>query len=282
MTIRRSIFLGIALFVGAAGSAGAADMYDGGSLKDGPYMMPEMARWYLRGDVGYATHRDSDMHELDFNGFSQPLTDTSIDDAWTAGGGIGIYFSSSIRGDVTVDYRSSTGVEGWKENGDLPEGNRSFDVDSTVVLANLYYDIDMHSGFTPYLGFGLGWASNRANEGEGDGWVAGGCGCNADFVPVVIESNSTSNFAWALMAGVSIDLGGHGGGGSLKDGYGGKDVNLVSSGFKLDLGYRYLDMGEVNTGEALAQHSSGQMSGDSTIEDYGAHEFRVGLRYDIY
>jgi len=276
MTIRRSIFLGIALLVGAAGSAGAADMYDGGSLKDGPYQMPETARWYLRGDIGYATHRDSDMHELDFNGYSQPLTDTSIDEAWTAGGGIGMYFASSIRGDVTVDYRADTGVEGFKSVGDLNNGSRSFDVDSTVVLANLYYDIDMRSGFTPYLGVGLGWASNRANEGEGDGWIDGpGCGCTAVNVPVVIESNSTSNFAWALMAGVSIDLGGHRGG-SLKD------VEDFSSAWKLDIGYRYLDMGEVNTGEVVAQHPSGQMSGDPIIEDYAAHEFRVGLRYDIY
>ncbi|MEZ5923607.1 MAG: outer membrane beta-barrel protein [Hyphomicrobiaceae bacterium] len=279
MTIRRSIFLGIALLVGAAGSAGAADMYDGGSLKDGPYMMPEMARWYLRGDVGYATHRDSDMRELDFNGFSQPLTDTSIDEAWTIGGGIGVYFSHALRGDVTIDHRADAGVEAYKPAGDLNNGNREFDVDSTVVLANLYYDIDMRSGFTPYLGFGLGWASNRANEGAGDGWwgaTAGGCGCGADLYPVVIESNTTSNFAWALMAGFTVDLGGHRGGGL-------KDVQDISSGLKLDFGYRYLDMGEVHTGEVVMQNPNGtQTSGDPIIDDYAAHEFRVGLRYDIY
>lgn len=275
MTIRRSIFLGIALLVGAAGSAGAADMYDGGSLKDGPYVMPEMARWYLRGDIGYATHRDLDMHELDFNGYSQPLTDTSIDEAWTAGGGIGIYFTPSIRGDVTVDYRADAGVDAFKPVGDLNNGDRSFDVDSTVVLANLYYDIDMHAGFTPYLGFGLGWASNRANEGTGTGWWSAGCGCSADQYPVVIESNSTSNFAWALMAGVSVDLGGYRGG-SLKD------VEAVASAWKLDIGYRYVDLGEVNTGEVVLQHNPSQTSGDPVIEDYGAHEFRIGLRYDIY
>ena len=275
MTICRSIFLGVALLAGATGSAGAADMYgDGGSLKDGPYQMPEMARWYLRGDIGYATHRESDIRELDANGFSQPLIDTEIDEAWTGGGGIGMYFGHALRGDVTYDHRADTGVTGWKENGDLPEGNRSFDVDSSVVLANLYYDIDIGTSFTPYMGFGLGWASNRANEGTGDGFI---CGCVGGYptainVPVVIESETTQNFAWALMAGISIDLGGRGGM---------KDVQDMASAFKLDLGYRYLDMGEVNTGEVIAQHPSAQASGDPIIDDYNAHEFRVGLRYDI-
>ncbi|MFO1172861.1 MAG: outer membrane beta-barrel protein [Hyphomicrobiaceae bacterium] len=278
MTIRRSLILGFALLAGAAGSAGAADMYDGGSLKDGPYVMPETARYYLRGDIGYATHRDSDIRELDFNGYSQPLTETSIDEAWTAGGGIGMYFSSAIRGDVTVDYRMDTGVEGFKPAGDLNNGDRAFDVDSTVVLANLYYDMDMGSRFTPYVGAGIGWASNRANEGEGNGWwgaSAGGCGCGADLYPVTIESNSTSNFAWALMAGVSVDLGSRSGGM--------KDVQEIASAWKLDLGYRYLDMGEVHTGEVVMQNPNGtQTSGDPIIDDYAAHEFRVGLRYDIY
>ncbi len=274
MTICRSIFLGVALLAGAAGSAGAADMYgDGGSLKDGPYQMPEMARWYLRGDVGYATHRESDIRELDANGFSQPLIDTEIDEAWTVGGGIGMYFGHALRGDVTYDHRMDTGVTGYKPAGDLPDGNRSFDVDSSVVLANLYYDIDMGTSFTPYMGFGLGWASNRANEGTGDGWLTPACGCTPINVPVVIESETTQNFAWALMAGISIDLGGRGGM---------KDVQDMASAFKLDLGYRYLDMGEVNTGEVIAQHPSAQASGDPIIDDYNAHEFRVGLRYDIY
>jgi opacity protein-like surface antigen len=270
MTIRRSIFLGIALFVGAAGSAGAADMYDGGSLKDGPYQMPEMARWYLRGDVGYATHRDSDIVEVDTTG-SYLLEDTNIDEAWTIGGGIGVYFGHALRGDITVDHRADTGVEGYKAAGILFDGDRSFDVDSTVVLANMYYDIDMGSSFTPYMGFGLGWAGNRANEGTGNG-----CECGAN-IPVVIESNSTSNFAWALMAGLTIDLGGHRGGSM-------KDVNDSASGLKLDLGYRYLDMGEVHTGEVIGVTTNPvvPVSGDPIIEDYNAHEFRVGLRYDIY
>lgn len=275
MTIRRSVILALALLAGAAGSAGAADMYDGGSLKDGPYVMPETARYYLRGDLGYATHRDSDIRELDFNGFSQPLTNTSIDEAWTGGGGIGMYFSSAIRGDVTIDYRMDTGVEGYKPVGDLNNGDRSFDVDSTVVLANLYYDLDMGSSITPYLGAGIGWASNRANQGEGNGWWGAGCGCSADQYPVVIESATTSNFAWALMAGVSVDLGGRSGGM--------KDVQDVASAWKLDMGYRYLDMGEVHTGEVVMQHPTAtQTSGDPIIDDYAAHEFRVGLRYDIY
>ena len=41
-----------------------------------------------------------------------------------------------------------------------------FGVKNMVALANLYYDFDTRSHFTPYLGVGLGFARNTTSAGH--------------------------------------------------------------------------------------------------------------------
>ena len=233
-----------------------------------------MARFYLRGDLGYAWHRDPGMHEfIDGNGYD--LANGSIDETWTIGGGVGMYFSERFRGDITIDYRNAAGVNADQEIGiinnqgiTMGPGTRSFDLTSTVVLANVYYDWRTHRGFDPYVGVGLGWATHRTGNGS---WTA--CGCSG-----AIEGADETDFAWALMAGVTVDLGGHSDMGSIKDG-GFSDNG--HNGWKLDLGYRYLDMGSAHTGDLIST-TVGTVGGDPVVEDVNAHEIRVGLRYDIW
>lgn len=276
MTIRRSIYLGFALLAGAAANAGAADLgtFDG-SLKDGPIMMGDagMARYYLRGDLGYAWHRDPDMHEF-IDGNRYDLSNGQIDETWTVGGGVGIYFSERFRADITYDRRFAADVDADQNTGiinsggvTMGPGTRTFDVTSNVVLANFYYDLRMHRGIDPYVGFGLGWARNSTSNGS---WTA--CGCTG-----TIEGADTDEFAWAIMAGVTVGLGGHGDMGSVKDGFSGGSRD---NGWKLDVGYRYLDLGEARTGDLIGNNVP--VGGDPVIEDLNAHEFRVGLRYDIW
>lgn len=243
MTIRRTALIGLACLVGAAASANAADMYTGlGSMKDGGYAPAEMSRFYIRGDGGYAWHDDPDMIEDS----TFVLENGSIDATWTAGGGIGVYFSESFRGDITADWRTDTGVHA--DNTDAVVGGpRDFDISSTVVLANLYYDINTGHSIMPYVGVGLGWASHRTHEGFATVGVA----------PAIIEAATASDLAAAFMIGFAKD---------------------ISTGLKLDVGYRYLYMGDANTGEIVG----GVGSGDPVIEDITAHELRVGLRYDIW
>jgi opacity protein-like surface antigen len=62
------------------------------------------------------------------------------------------------------------------------------------------------------------------------------------------------SFAWALMAGVAYEF---------------------SPSLAVDVGYRYIDMGEVSS-DTIA---SGAGDGDFTYDDLQAHEVRVGMRY---
>ena len=50
-----------------------------------------------------------------------------------------------------------------------------------------------------------------------------------------------------------------------------------------DAGYRFLYLGATTTGAARVTHNGTNVpvSRDPTIEDIHAHEFRMGLRYDI-
>lgn len=70
---------------------------------------------------------------------------------------------------------------------------------------------------------------------------------------VQFYAKERNQLAWALMAGVAVDVG---------------------SSFALDLGYRYLNIGDAS--------SIPDVLGNSVrFKDLNLHEFRVGLRYMI-
>jgi opacity protein-like surface antigen len=265
--IKRSLIaLGVLLALGLAGPAAAADLYDG-SIKD--QYMPVQAggpmSWYIRGDVGYVAYDDPTVTQsgrFDLNG-------TAIEDTWSIGLGVGRYFSPNVRGDITYSYLFESDVTGTvgSASGSSYPGVHRFGLSSHVVLANLYYDFDRGSRFTPYLGVGLGATYNKTSSGT----TVGGCACNGE-----IEDNGNWSVAGAFMAGFSINFGSRASyAGSIKD----APVEYDTRGrWNLDAGYRYLYLGEARTGNITG--GGGTVTGDKA-EDIFAHEFRVGLRYDI-
>lgn len=251
MSIRGSIVVCAAMLAGSVASAGAADLNMGmrGSVKDGIMPAVEHRSVYMRLDGAYGSFDAPVMIE---NGIYS-LSDTAIDSTWSIGGGIGTYFGRNVRGDITVDYRFGADARGAiiDPAATLP-GMRRFGLDSTVVLANLYYDFDLGNRINPYLGVGLGVVRHKTSQGTVDT-----CGCTT----AIIESGESWSVAGALMAGVSV---------------------AVRSNMHLDAGYRFLYLGETTTGAVIATGTPlGAVSYDPTVEDIHAHEFRFGLRYDI-
>ena len=132
--MRRSSIAAVSLALLAGAPAHAADLY--GSMKDDVYGEPEMARFYLRGDIGYSLTNDPDVTEEGIG-----LDNTELEDTWHAGGGIGVYFNSSWRADVTGDYYFDANIDGIHPGGgDFGAGNRDIDVNAAVALVNLYYE----------------------------------------------------------------------------------------------------------------------------------------------
>lgn len=270
------------MLLGAGAGASAADLY-GGSMKDGPMTMAPMMpgptpSWYARVDGGYAGHDAPSLIEDHY----YDLTDTDMENTWTVGGGVGRYFGNGFRGDITLDHRFEADVTGTLADplSNLP-GQRTFGMSSTVVLANLYYDFDFGNRWTPYIGAGLGFTHNETTAGT----VTDPCGC----LTGTIDGDSNTDVAAALMAGLSVKL--RGGTTQMAGGFkdGGVAVDNGRSLF-LDVGYRFLYLGEAATGPVNAIYTApvtgghggtGAISQDPVVEDIHAHELRVGLRYNL-
>lgn len=215
-------------------SAGAADLGDDyrGSLKDDGYMevSDNNRGWYVRGDIGGTFYDDFTM--TDTNSAKFILED--IDDKFNFGGGIGYNLMRGFRIDLTLDYRGDTDVFAQLDSGTVPTNQFTGEMSSLVGLANVYYDLDMGHRITPYVGVGIGFASLSMDGPDSD--------------------DSDTNFAWALMAGVDVDL---------------------RTNWKLDIGYRYINMGDGEFGDSKTPGRNFE------VEDLEAHEIRVGLRYQL-
>lgn len=265
MTILRSSILlsfGMLLTTATAASAGGdlmlpEDMEPVAAYSDEPVYAPQR-KIYLRGDIGVGAHDDPEI----IQGYNVDLADEEIDETFTVGLGIGRYFTRNIRGDITVDYRSNATVSAFMPSGTfLGNTQREHDLSSLVVLANLYYDFASYtpaggkglglrqSRFTPYVGVGLGFVNHWSDEGSFSGCCSG-----------TIGDNSEASVAAAFMAGVGINVRNH---------------------WKIDAGYRFLYMGDFHTGYVVANGGSAPGAGTHKVEDLHAHEFRLGLRYDL-
>jgi opacity protein-like surface antigen len=259
----RSLMLGAVLAVAASSSVLAADLGDYGSMKDDMNVSDvSMSRFYIRGDLSYSWMREGGMVERLY-GQDWEMSDTDIENTWAFGGGLGWYLSPNFRTDLTLDYHRNAEAHGIAtvplsaiadpDQADYAgDWNSKFNVQSTVLLANFYYDFGSRQDFNPYIGVGLGWAFNKTNGGT----VLNPTGSTYD-----IDGANQTNFAWALMAGVTKDLG---------------------HGFNMDMGYRYLNMGDAHTGNIIDNNGLEIVDTDPIVNDITAHQVRLGLRYDIY
>ena len=262
MTNRGPILAGLAALLLGTVSATAADLGGmKGGMKDGGYMPamhePAMARFYLRGDYSRGWNSFGNLTEAP----NYDLTQTSIGNNHAWGAGIGYYFSKNVRADATFDWRGSQAVRGSVTHLNATvQGERQFNVGNMVALANVYYDFDMRSHFTPYIGVGLGVASNKTSAG-----VVALSGCQTNTCSADFDGATQWNAAGALMAGFTARL---------------------HDRVHLDAGYRFLYLGNAHTGDIRITRNpvvagAPDSSSAVAVHDLNAHEFRVGLRFDV-
>ena len=245
--------------------------------------------WYLRGDAGWT--RESPPVLTADNALSAAL---GVKNGWAATIGAGYQFNNYFRADLTYDYRNTVRANGQSATfscvtdvvgisaagtpigisavtGDCASTQQA-DFKRSSLLANAYIDLGTWTGLTPYVGAGVGVTYAQANgvynwitgnngaiyapdiqypDGFPPNWVTGGGTPTA--APVgftfgqqnkrVDTKKSQTNFTWALMAGIAY---------------------AISPNAKLDIGYRYVNMGKFSPG--------------SPKKDGDVQEFRMGMR----
>jgi opacity protein-like surface antigen len=278
----KTLALAGAVLAGATTVAAAADLRGPVpvGLPPAPVAMPiaESSGWYLRGDVGVGVLNTGKLGYSD-NNPNVTIVDKHLGAQIHGGIGVGYQFNSWFRADITGEYRGSAKLRLRDEYSyqqpcllaiNAAQTCQVFgtnsgrgDVSSLVGLANLYLDLGTWHGLTPYIGAGFGIAQNRLsgiadrgynfsfsttapNNPDAYGTATGSAG-----------SGTKSSFAYALMAGVSAD---------------------VAPNWKLDVGYRYLNMGKYQSGTYVCAAPCGtpySLQG----RNLDAHEVRVGLRW---
>ena len=253
----------------ASGTAAADGMP---SARSSPAAAPAAGQCYVRADVGHgwsvSDHANATITPIGFGSATGRVQDSSFDDAWFGEVGFGCSFvrqstmggsikdapvvvssPSGLRGDITFGFHGDRNFNGIPVNPPPPPALPPPPIDpvhakvqANTLMFNLYYDMPSWHGFTPYVGAGIGMAFVDL---QGVTFTNG--------TVVRLSGQDETNFAWSLMAGVSTDIG---------------------RGMKLDVGYRYLNMGDIATGDAAVGYRL-------RIDDLSEHQVKVGVRIPI-
>lgn len=247
--------------VALSGAVRAADMpVEYPPVIEAPEPMPLQAvgGWYLRGDIGYklyqapkASFSDPSWGSIGNNG---QLRDEKMLGAADFGAGVGYKFNDYLRTDLTLDYETPAKFKGsvfclGSSCGSSGTWNatESTKITAYSALANVYADLGDFHGLKPYIGAGAGASYLKTSDVK-----SGALDTNTGNAP---KGEGKWNFAWALMAGVEYP---------------------INDRLSLDLGYRYLNLGDAKTGSV--QDGSGDLT-SINYNDIAAHEVRLGLRY---
>lgn len=256
----KALTLAGVLAAGVIHTASAADLLPPPPAIDAPLRgtVSESSGWYLRGDVGVGISGPAKLRQSFDSTFVVPglaVESAKRGDQAFVGLGAGYKFNDWFRVDLTGEYR--TGAE-WNAIASYASpgcaSGRCYDhysgrIANSVFLVNGYFDLGTWAGITPFVGAGIGSAHHRFTNLMDVDYQLGGFGYAAD--------RSTWQFAWALMAGLGYD---------------------VTPNLKLELGYRYLDMGKSKSGRIVCQNTPVCGNEVHSVK-VASHDLRLGMRW---
>jgi len=255
-------FAGLAIL--SATAANAADM---------PQMYPHMPMpqpieeyfvggWYLRGDIGMTNQAFSGLFQRLYNtpGTSVEQVGQGWDSSMFFGLGVGYKLNDWFRVDVTGEYRGRANFHGSDNvtfNGGQGVDNYSGSKSEWVFMGNAYVDLGTWYSVTPYVGVGIGAAYNTIHAFRDDG-IAYINGVGLTNSVVFAEDYSKWNLAWAVHAGLTY---------------------RVTQAVSIDFGYRYLNLGDAQTGPTRAFDASFTNGGPFIFNKIYSHDFKLGVRW---
>jgi opacity protein-like surface antigen len=261
MTIFKLIALAGSMSM-AATLASAADLRGGidpAPLPHYEYTDEFAGGWYLRGDIGVANQKLRRLSNSEIEAPDRvPITKVhaNFGPGMSAGAGVGYRFNNWLRMDATGEFRQAKldALSSYPSGVGFTAGTFAFSAkkNAFVGLVNTYIDLGTWHGVTPFVGAGIGFAAinihdfTLTNVQQGAVYYGG-------------RGNRT-NFAWALHAGAAIE---------------------VSDRLALELGYRYLNMGDAGHGAPLRDSISKGKIVDAPwmLRRMESHDIRVGMRW---
>ncbi len=285
--LKALILAGGALFALARAAVAADLLPPAPALEPPPPAMAEFNGGYLRGDVGIGANASTPnlyntpnplpigLGDGYYTGTpTQSFNNSTISASMNFDLGVGYQFNNWLRFDVTGEYRGGSQFQslyvindagnpapGPTQLADFYRGS----ISSLVGLVNGYVDVGTWYGITPYVGAGVGLARNTLSGMTDQGLVTigGATGPSGGY----FSDGSKTNFAWALMAGLDFN---------------------VTQNLKLELGYRFLDVGKFGSGASNCLNGTGAGTGFacavnyvSSKNDLAYNDFRLGLRWMI-
>lgn len=266
----RKTLVASGLAVLATSGAQAADLYQPPMIEPLPVVEEEFgSSWYLRGYVGMSNQEVDQLTNSVINEANDPTIrinewDSDFDSAPVLGAAIGLRLNDWIRADVSAEYRGGANYHGMDHvtfngaDGTFGTGDDVyFDNNYTAVkrewlfLANGFVDLGSWNGLMPYVGAGIGTSRNTITSFRDMGLSVGS--------DAYAEEDSKWNFAWALHAGLGYQ---------------------VTPQLTMELGYRYLDLGDAVTGNTKTYDLTAVDTPDTwTFEDLTSHDVHLGFRY---
>ena len=185
----------------------------------------------------------SSMDDVTAKGFTNTLNlQNDSDEVAGLGGVIGYKWKNlPLHSEIEVTHRFRFDFDTRDDGvGDADTGYEA-NVDTTAVLFNLLFDFRLDGSFTPYVGGTVGWSHNTADTERRV----------INTGVLTKKKTTTDNAAWGGMVGVVWDIG---------------------ESWGADFAYRYINLGEVDTGAFSG--------GDSVTADaYISHDLVVSLLY---
>jgi opacity protein-like surface antigen len=233
------------------------------AVSDSAFAQATSSPLYLRADVGYAWSRDADIRDnastpgsffICGNGACDtPGALNDIGDSYVLGAGVGYRVTPNIRTELALAYRG--GFELDEPDAGAPPTTFKGGIRSWSAMLHGYYDFDVGGPWKPYVMAGIGVARNKVKTIDATNPAA--ATLPALFSNFPLTGSSDTNFAWTLGAGV---------------GY------AVGRG-TLELGYRYVDLGDLKIPAQTVTFNPGPVPYPGAKGELQSHEITLGFRF---
>lgn len=223
---------------------------------------------YLRGHIGISNQQVDELDNALYDiAESYQILNQEFEGGPIAGIALGYRFNEFFRVDAGVEYRASVGFNGldrYEDEGDgdsvAADGDSAYDgtnfytgnKSEWLFMANAFVDLGTYAKITPYIGAGAGATlttiSNFSDVNEATSSVA------------YAEDNSEWAFAWALYAGLGYQVNDH---------------------LTLELGYRYLDLGDAASGDLITFDGTNAVNNPMEFNGLSSHDITLGMRWEL-